>query len=337
MKIQMKNHTLVLAAGSALILSACGGGGGSAGAPVSTPPVSTLSSITAANANNAGSNAYVAGSAISDSSSSLTGVLTGVSLGSAGISAVAPVLSLVKHAHGAQQLLTGVTISESCSGGGTVTIDATLRNQQTISNGDTMALTANNCVEDGTTLNGAMTVTFSEVSGDMMNTLTFGATMDTRFNNFSVISGSETMGVNGDMKIAINQANQSTSSITISGKSLQLTEQRAGASVANRTLADYSMTGSTRGTTITSAANFTLSGNTNGLGQFSYSVKNVQPFVSTGTAMPGSGSLIVNGASSSVTVTVADNNGVRLDYSAKGDGVITQTNTLSWAGFLALN
>jgi hypothetical protein len=50
--------------------------------------------------------------------------------------------------------------------------------------------------------------------------------------------------------------------------------------------------------------------------------------------MPTSGSLIVNGAGSSVTATVVSN-GVRLDYSAKGDGVVTQTSTLSWSDFLS--
>jgi hypothetical protein len=64
-------------------------------------------------------------------------------------------------------------------------------------------------------------------------------------------------------------------------------------------------------------------------------VKSLQPFVSTGTAMPGSGSLIVNGAASSVTVTALSASSVRLDYSAKGDGVITKSTTLSWAEFIA--
>jgi hypothetical protein len=332
----MKNRTFFLTIGSALVLSACGGGGGGPGATGSVPgPTSTLSTITTGNASNVASNAYVASTVISDSSSSLTDVLTGVSIGGASISTVSPVLKLVKHAHASPQLLTGVTISDSCSGGGTVSIDATIRNQQTISNGDTMTVTANNCVEDGSTLNGAMTITFSDVSGDILNTWTFGATLDTRFNNFSVVSGSEAMAVNGDMKIAINQTNSTTSSLTISGKSLQTTEQKAGTTVATRTLANYSLTGSTRGTTITSAANFTLSGNSSALGQFAYSVKNVEPFVRTGGAMPSTGSLIVNGASSSVTITVAGSSGVRLDYSAKGDGAITQTTTQSWAEFLA--
>ena len=331
----MKNTTLALALGSAMILAGCGGGGDSA-TPVTSAPVSTLSTITSGNANNVASNAYGATTLIGDSSSSFTGMLTGVSISGGGVGVVAPVLKLIKHAGSAPQLLTGVAMSLNCSGGGTVAIDATMRSQQTLSNGDTMSVSAQNCVEDGEVVNGKVSVTFSNVTGDMLNTSTFGATLDMRFTNLSIASGSEAVSVNGDMKVAINQTNAISNSLSISGQSLQATEQRSGSTVATVTLANYTMTGSTSGNTVTSVSSFAVSGNSTALGQFSYTVKNLQPFVFTGRNVPDSGSLIVNGAASSVTLTVADSNGIRLDYSAKGDGVVTQTNTLTWAAFLAL-
>jgi hypothetical protein len=333
----MKYRTSFLAIASTLVLSACGGGGSDSIAGPSPVQTSALTPISAANANKAAASGYSANDLIGSSSTSVTGVLTGVSIGGTGISAVSPVLKLVKRAvgQGGVQLLTGVTMSEACSGGGTVTIDANLHNAQTVSNGDTMTLVARNCVEDGNNMNGSLTVAFSDVSGDFVNTSTGAATMDTRFTGFSIASGSETASIDGDMKIALRVASASISSITISGKSLQVSEQKAGAAVANMTLADYSLTGSTDGTSTTSAASFTLSGNVNGLGQFAYTVKTIQPFVSVGTAMPGSGSLIVNGAASSVTVTALSASSVRLDYSAKGDGTITQSTTLSWSEFVA--
>jgi len=328
-------RTMFLAAGAATILSACGGGGGNPGttgpAPVQT---ATLTPITAANSTSVASNAYDATVAISESSTELTGLLTGVSVTGARISTVSPVLTLVRRAARAPQLLAGVTTSESCAGGGTVTIDATIRNQNVISNGDSMTLTARNCIEDGTILDGAMSITFSNMSGDILNSWVYGATMDTRFSNFNIASGGDKIGVNGDMKLVVNQSSASAGSASISGKSLQLNEQQSGAAALNAILTDYAMTGSTQGATTSSAASFTLSGSSAGLGQFAYTVKNVQPFVTSGSAMPGSGALIVDGAASSVTATVVAN-GMRLDYSAKGDGVITQTNTLGWTEFLS--
>lgn len=336
----MHQRILFLAMTSALALGGCGGGGGTAGGSgaVAPPPVQTspFTTITAANAKQAAANGYAANDLIGNSSTSVTGVLTGVSIAGPGISAVAPVLKLLKRAGGAGlPLLSGVTMNQACTGGGSVTIDATLANPQKFSNGDTLSLSARNCVEDGNTLNGNLAIGIGNVSGDLMNSWVGAATLDTRFNGFSIVNGAESATINGDMKIAMSSTSQSSQSLTISGNSLQTTAQRSGGAAVNLTLTNYTLTGSINGGSASAAANFTLAGNANGLGQFAYTVKNVQPFVGATGGMPASGALIVNGAFSSVTVTALNASSVRLDYSAKGDGVITQTATLGWAEFLA--
>ena len=336
----MNQRLIPLALCCALSLSACGGGGGSPGNtnnPGAPAPVSTLSTITATNATDIAAAAYAGTTAVSESSSALSSILTGVSVGGANIGVVTPALRLIRNAYprAKAQLLTGVTMTEACSGGGSLTIEANLRNEQMASNGDTITMTANNCVEDGDTANGKLSTTLSNVSGDVFNSWNWAATMDTTLTDFAITSSGETVSVNGDMKIALTQTNSTTSALVLSGKALRTTVKRNGVTVDTFTLADYSMTGSTRGTTVTSAASFAMSGSASGLGQFSFTVKNLQPFVSTGGAMPTSGSLVVNGAASSVTLTVASTSGVRLDVSAKGDGAIAQTNTLSWMAFLA--
>ncbi|WP_313703003.1 hypothetical protein [Massilia sp.] len=332
----MHKPRFFLALGSALLLSACGGGGGSSGTTTNPGPVSTLSPITASNATKVAANAYVAASAIDDSSSSLGDLLTGVSVARSNISTVRPVLDLVKRAYtrDATPLLTGVSVSEACSGGGSITIEANLRNQQTVSNGDSIVMMANRCIEDGEMMNGTFKATFSNVTGDVLNSWIWSATVDTRFENFSIASGSETLSVNGDMKIAINQTSASNSSLTVSGNSLQTTEQRSGTTVAARTLSDFSMNSSNRSGTVTSAANFAMSGNTGGLGQFSYTVRNIQPFVTVGASMPSSGALVVTGATTAVTLTAVNASGVRLDLSDKASGAVTQTTTVSWLDLL---
>jgi hypothetical protein len=332
----MKTTSSLAAVGCALVLSACGGGGGGSGAGSTPVQTSALTTIAASDAPKVASNGYAAGTVVSQSSTSLTGIVTGVSVAAPGVGAVAPVLGLVKQAYGSTGagLLAGVTISDNCAGGGTVTIDATLRNQNTLSNGDTLTMTAFNCTEDGATMNGKLSITVSGVSGDVINATSGAVTLDTRFNNFSVASGSEADTLNGDMKISVTVANSVDATFAISGASLLATEQRSGATVATRTLTAYTVNGSVHGSTVSAAANFSVSGNANGLGQFAYTVKNLQPFVTTTTGVPTAGSLIVTGAGSTVTATVVSN-GVRVDYSAKGDGVITQTSTLSWSDFLS--
>jgi hypothetical protein len=283
------------------------------------------------------SNAYAANNTISTSSSTVTGALMGVTIDGPGLSAVAPALGLINRAYnsGAPKLLAGVSITESCSGGGTIAINGTMKNENLPSNGDSLTFTTTNCVESGMLLNGAFTLTFSGITGLAFNTAPWGATLDARFDAFRVTMGSDTVAATGDMKIALAQTSATASSVSITGKSFQATETKAGVTVSNFTLADFSLTGNGQGSTFTGAANYSLSGTSPVLGDFAYSVKNLQPFVSVGGGTPTAGSLIVNGAASSVTMTVVPGGSVRLDYSAKGDGVITQTSTVTWASFVS--
>jgi hypothetical protein len=43
--------------------------------------------------------------------------------------------------------------------------------------------------------------------------------------------------------------------------------------------------------------------------------------------------MLVTGAASSVTITAVDARSVRLDLSARGDSVVTETRTVSWPEF----
>jgi hypothetical protein len=93
------------------------------------------------------------------------------------------------------------------------------------------------------------------------------------------------------------------------------------------------VTSSIQGSQLTTSANLSLSGNSRRLGQFAYTVKNLQPFVYTDNGAPTSGALIVSGAGTSVTMTVAPD-GPRLDYSDNANGTITQSSTPAWNDFL---
>ncbi len=342
----MNKPLLVLALGSAMVLSACGGGGGGGGStggstttpPVTTtPPASTQSSITATNATSAASNAYAATTSVGASSTSLTDILTGVNVNRANINTVAPLISLVKLAYSGPQLLTGVTQSNTkqCPGGGSITTDATISNSNGLSNGDILKVTAASCIDGSNTLNGTFTVNFSGVTGNI-STPVFGVTMDSTFTNFSIVSGTDKVGVNGDMKVVLNQTSAGNNTIALSGNSLQTTEQQGSAAVVNRTVTAYTVSGKTENGADSSAANFGLSGTSPKLGTFAYTVKNLAPFAfaSATAAVPSSGSLIVTGNASSVTATVVAN-GVRVDFSAAGNGTITNTETVAWAAFLS--
>jgi len=329
----MKSSHILAIIGCALALSACGGGGGTA-AP-STPAV-TLSAITSTNAPKAAANAFTASDLIGRESAWLSGAVTGVSITPANVGVVSPVLDLLKGAYGTDggNLLAGVTRSVNCTDGGTISSDATARNSTTMSDGDQFTITANNCVAKGTTENGSFSVKVSGVSGNVLHSGVGTATFDVLFNNFSVASSGGNTVVSGDMKISLNATSSTDSLLTVSGASLLVSVQRSGATVASRALTSYSVSLSVHGTAVTTAANLSISGKTDGLGQYTYTVKNLQPFVSTATDLPTSGALVVTGADSSVIVN-AIANGVRLDYSDNTSGVVTKSNSVSWSDFFS--
>lgn len=322
-----------------MAISGCGGGGGGdsgAAAPQSSSaPAPTLSPISLTSYNKVAGNAWVASEALGSSSSSVTEALAGVSIEGAKISSVSPALRLLDRAYNgsAPALLTGVTVMQSCAGGGTLTVEGTIQSSAGASNGDKLNISTVNCVEDGMKMNGGFDVTLSGISGTAFGTGVWAATIDAKFNAFTVTVGTESLAASGDMKIVLNQTSALNHSMATSGKSFQTSESQSGTVVATRALTDYSVKSTTEAGKTTSTADFAFSGKTATLGEFKYTVKNIQPLISIGDN-PVSGSFIVTGATSSVTVTITAT-GVRLDYSEKGDGVITQIANYTWASFLS--
>jgi hypothetical protein len=336
-KINRPGTSIFMSTASLLLLSACGGGGGGASTPNVGAPVSTLSQISASNSAQVASNAYAANGSIGSSSAGVSSLLTGVSVDGAAPGVVTPALALFKraYANGAPPLLTGVSAAQGCAGGGSISVSGTFGGTNGPINGDKASVTASHCVEAGVTINGTLTMAFSNVSGDVFGSGAGAATMDLTFTGFSVADGTISDTVTGDMRLMMSQTAAGNVNLAISGTSLQSVELKAGVKVSDFRLSDYTAAVAGSGTTFSVSANYGLTGTLGSLGQVSFTVKTLQPFVSNNSSLPSAGSLIVYGAASSVTATVVPANKVRLDYSAKGDGVITQTNTVDWATFVA--
>lgn len=336
----IKSRRLAVCLSAALmILTACGGGGGSASAPPVAAPVSTLSPIAAGNSTQVASNAYAANGSIGNSSTGVTSLITGVSIDGQAPGVVAPALALLKrsYAGNAPVLLTGVTTSstQACAGGGNITVSGTITGTNGPANGDKINLVATNCVENGTAINGSLAMTFSNVSGNVFGSGAGAATMDLAFTDFSVAEGTTSAAVTGDMKLVMSQTATGNVNLVISGASLQSIERKAGVKVSDFRLSNYTATVTGSGSTFSVSTNYALTGTFGSLGQLNVTVNTLQAFVVGTSGIPSAGSVIVNGAASSVTATVVPGNKVRLDYSAKGDGVITQTSTIDWTTFVA--
>jgi hypothetical protein len=231
----------------------------------------------------------------------------------------------------ANNLATGVTTSGTgaCTSGGTISVSVSEAVSGTVSNGDSMSITANNCSENGELLNGQITYKFSNISGTIGSSTAWGATLALNFTNMTVQSGGVTIGDNGDMTLSYNQSSSQVATATVSGSSLQMNLTESNGTFITRTLTAYNFSSSINGSSNTFSSNFTLAGNSPSLGGVSYTVKTNTSFSSTGGAYPSVGSLTVTGASnSSATLTAISSTNVRIDINNNG---ATQTINTTWA------
>ncbi|MCS0585161.1 hypothetical protein NX784_26590 [Massilia pinisoli] len=339
----MKSKHTFAAIGCLFVLSACGGGGGGGGgdvgsaaastpAPAAAPTITAIASI---DASKAAENSFSASHLVSAWPSAVPDMLNGVSIAPVDAGLIAPVFDLLKRAYSQQDasLLTGVTRSYSCTEGGSIAVEATQHDPLTPTAGDTWKFTSTNCGASGTIQNGTISAKVTDAAGNLFQSTSGAMTLDVAFGNYSSLQGGVTTVVDGGMKVSVSKMGLNSSTFTTTGTSLQQTIQQSGTTIATRTLSSFSVTGSKEGSLLTSAANFSLSGHSNRLGQFAYTVRNLTPFTTTATVTPTSGALVVSGAGSSVTMTVSPDS-VRLDHSDNANGTITSTVTRTWNDFL---
>lgn len=103
------------------------------------------------------------------------------------------------------------------------TYTVTYSNANTLSAGDTVTISYNNCVYSGSTitLNGSMTLAINTLVGGPAIFTSSGFT--TTFNNFTFSNTSETVAMNGNMSIAASLSGNVVTS-TISGSSLVISD-----------------------------------------------------------------------------------------------------------------
>jgi hypothetical protein len=338
MQILEKTRGWLLPLASVLILSACGGGGGgsdggTAGGNGASAAASgaTLTAVTESNHASVSANAYAGSSSLLQAQSESGGLLTGAEIADSAFNAPRTVIDLLTlGVDGAAPLASGASQSRKCPGGGTLQYDASLQNSSRLSSGDSITLAATRCVENGATLDGTLTITVQDAGSGSLSGGAYAIKLSTRFAAFSANSPMGSISIDGDMQLAIQRDANGGQSVAMSGNALSITDGRNGKTV-QRTLSAYSGTTVHNGLGTSSTLDGRLSGHSDAAGDFNVGLKTLQPFVSSGVGgYPTSGSLLVSGAASSVTLTVVDTTNVKLDYSAKGDGAVTRSSTIAW-------
>lgn len=347
MKITYRSTSLLGVLALPFILSACGGGGGSsnAGGPSGSlgggSGTTTNSAITQANYQVVAS-ASVAPMDTLVSASEATGMLVGgVEVNAPSASLAATTMEVYKHFRGrSSKLVTGVVFSEPCSGGGSILVDESVASQTRITVGDRVTLTANNCKESGMpTINGTLSLSIASVTGDPINSNRYSLGFTTAFQNFTVVSGNESVAITGDMALTGSQNGTSAFALSFSGQRLAFVQSVSGALKSTFEVTAYAFDSTESSGTVSLTGKYTVSGSAASLGgNYSYATEIVQPLrMSATSTYPTSGKIVVRGATASVTVTAVNASSVQVDYSASGNDVITSSNSMSWSAFEALN
>jgi hypothetical protein len=339
MKLVVNKYSISALMISATFLAGCGGGGGGDSATPAAAPIA----ITSSNAPDVAANAVSASNGINQSGDVSSLITSGVTVNSSTAASPSLVNASLQQIYKvlenqpAPNLVAGVTATQTfaCTSG-TITGTATVTNQSVISNGDSVALTANNCFDGTSTMNGSFSVTFSNLSGTPGTNNAWSGTLAMIFKNLKITTGSEAEQVNGDMKVGITQRAHLDADASITGNSLQLILSRNGATVVDRTLSAYAYNGTVKANLETYTDNFTVSGNLKNAGTGSLTVTTTTMFQQLSGAYPHLGVLKVVGAgNTSLILTALDNTNVRIDIDKTGDGVTDETVNTTWAALAA--
>lgn len=336
MKLTASKATFALAISSTLALTACGGGDDDSSASTKGSTTLTASSITLVNSKDVAAQAYSASAGMNSQVVSGSSLVTTVSTDNATNGLLDAALNRV---HAALKNLPATPVSGgnttetvSCSGGGNLTLTVNATNPASFSKGDSSAISATNCAEGATALNGALNITFNSVTGTPSETSAGSGILGMTFNNFTVNDDLTSYSATGDMSLTVNQADLNTTHFTATGDSLKIRTVK-GSATTEHSMTGYSYSGSLNSSDeYTYRANFTLNGNVAKPGNAVYVVQTTTDFQQQRGSYPSQGGLTVTADDkSALTLTVVDSTSAQIGIDTNGDGTIDETTTTTWA------
>ncbi len=320
---------------TAALISACGGGGGGSDSVATSGEPVTISS---ANAPEVAGAAYKTTAGLEDGGNGTTNFLTGAVIETSDnvidddIGIVAVLRSQIKKAAEltsaqATASLTGVVVTETvpcATGSMTISLNDADNNQE-LSSGDSMTFTANNCSEDGMSMNGSVTIDNVVVNGTMLS-FPYNMQMRIQANNYTVTQGAETVSLNGDMTLAESSTDGILYTHSITGSSMQVTEGGERA-----TLSSFNIEASEDNNTLAYTLNLNATVNSPELGGY-VTIVTGDVFQGFSEDYPSSGQATITGANNGrVTLIALNSLDVRLEIDEDGDGAAETVIDTTWA------
>lgn len=328
----MKSVAIAL---SAITLAACGGGGGGGDANpvVPTPSAALNSSNQTIAAQDSASTAYLpllGAQTLTGAQTFDEGVLFNIARKQR------DKLPIYLADAKSNSALTGVVQSQtySCTYGGTVTASVSdTDNNGDVSAGDSVTVTANNCVENEGTLTGSLVFDMNSVTGSFGSS-NYSGNLTMTFNGFNVSSSQFSASANGALTLSVTASGVNSVNASVSTPSLSVSGTYAGVT-RSRSLTNYSATSTrTPDSTYGYITSYTLNGTltSSALGSQAISFATTAPFVSfSSDYYPSNGVMIISGAANSkVKVSALSNSQVKLELDANGDDAYEGSTMLDW-------
>lgn len=336
-------------------IAACGGGGGgngggsgnggggggsgtsssagdSAGTPKNLPAVQSV--VDQSNYVKAAAHAYMAPQSLVGVIGLSNDLVLGVSVKTKAFGLAALATDVLRQLVDSQTAtVTAVAHSSSCPSGGTVKVSSSGGSLDNMKPGDVATVEASNCGVSGLKINGSLTLTLKEGNLASFQTGESPSVMQFQFSGLSLVSGTEAGLIDGDLTTKATQTSAGDITLVLSGTSLRTILKEDDVLVTDRTLSGFEYVTNAAAENLTASMNCTLNASSSSAKDLRLGVETVTPFVHQAEDNPMSGSMLVTGAASSVTITAVDAASVRLDLSARGDGVITESQTMSWTEF----
>ena len=222
----------------------------------------------------------------------------------------------------------GVTITETepCTGGGSVTVSGNMNNENNVTQGDSFTLSANNCREDGTTINGVMSMRVLSVSGNV-DVYPYAVSLEASTTDFRATSGTTSYQTSGSLTLRVLETNFNNSDLSVTIPSM-VSSVSAGAKTETVRYVNYKVDTSVRGSTVS----MTISGGLNvpSLGGNLVTVQTLQPFVST-TSYPTSGLATATTAmGGKMRISAASGNRVLIELDSTNDETYEASKFVLW-------
>jgi len=320
-----------------VLLGACGGGGGGGdGASNVGISASDPVAITPDNATEVASATFEATDGLTGNSEGAVGFLP-ASVGQASAAQINVIKTIIQQAKRAPVFLsgdgTGVApaatrpIAEDCENAPNGSISGTFNdndNDLTLSTGDSVSMTANNCDFGGVVMNGTISMSNVVVSGDESSP-PYSMQFRMQATNFSVSVSGETVVMSGDGTIGESSIDGFNFSSSVSGNGIRITA--AGETL---TLTDYDILETENEATGEYAISINATISSSSVGG-SVTVTTDVALSGIGSGDPSAGQVTCVGAnSSSLTLTVVDSLNVEIEVDTDGIGGPDETLSLAW-------